>query len=296
MSPAAMAGMVALGALAGLTSAFFGVGGGWLVTPILLLSGLPAPLAVGTSLAFVAGTGAVGVARHAPRGRIPWGHTGWLAAGAVAGIEAGRRLLVFLESRGVASAVVAWVLVAVMAGTGQKLARGGGRRRRGECESKAAGGPPPAPWLLPVGAAIGTVSGVAGIGGGILLVPVLTTLFAMDHRAAVGASLASVGAAGAWRAFAYGLGGEVAWMSAACLIAGAALGAEVGARACHAAQADRFRRLFGFQMCAAAVFLALDRTGWRRVALVGLLACAAGISALILWAPSVKTRNGDECA
>ena len=53
--------LLALGAVTGVLSAFFGIGGGWVVTPALNMLGLGASNAVGTGMAFLAGTGARGM-------------------------------------------------------------------------------------------------------------------------------------------------------------------------------------------------------------------------------------------
>jgi uncharacterized membrane protein YfcA len=77
--PYAIAGL-AVGTIVGLT----GVGGGSLMTPLLVLGfGVPPVAAVGTDLLFAGITKAGGAASHALKGHVDWRVTGWLAAGSV---------------------------------------------------------------------------------------------------------------------------------------------------------------------------------------------------------------------
>jgi uncharacterized membrane protein YfcA len=83
----------ATGLLTGVLTGFFGVGGGFVIVPALvLLLGLPITLAVGTSLAVIALTSASALAAHLASGRIDWGIATAFAAAAIAGALFGRRL------------------------------------------------------------------------------------------------------------------------------------------------------------------------------------------------------------
>jgi uncharacterized membrane protein YfcA len=80
---------IGTGALTG----FFGVGGGFLVVPVLVLVfGLPLSLAVGTSLAVIAMTSASALAFHAATGIAHWGIAAVFMAAAAAGTLTGRRV------------------------------------------------------------------------------------------------------------------------------------------------------------------------------------------------------------
>ena len=111
--------------------------------------------------------------------------------------------------------------------------------------------------LIAVGFVAGISSGVFGIGGGTVMVPMLVYVAAFDqHRAhatslAAGLFLAAAGGA------TYAISGEVDLLAGGLLAAGALLGAPVGARIMHRVSADRLKISFGVLLLAVAVVLVL---------------------------------------
>ena len=85
---------VAVAGLAvGVLTGFFGVGGGFVVVPVLVLAlGLPIGVAVGTSLAVITLASAAALAGHLATGGVDWAVTAAFAGAAVAGVLAGARL------------------------------------------------------------------------------------------------------------------------------------------------------------------------------------------------------------
>jgi uncharacterized membrane protein YfcA len=106
----------AIGLFTGLLTGFFGVGGGFVIVPALvLLLGLPMPLAVGTSLAVIVLTSASALAAHLASGGINWGIATAFAAAAIAGALLGRRLGGRLDQRRLTSLFAALlVCIAVL--------------------------------------------------------------------------------------------------------------------------------------------------------------------------------------
>lgn len=93
-------GAVAAGALAGLLSGLFGIGGGMVVVPILTLAfRVPPRLAVATSTVLLAVTSAFGAAGHALAGHVPWGQAAAGAVVVVLGGQVGARVTSRLEPR-----------------------------------------------------------------------------------------------------------------------------------------------------------------------------------------------------
>lgn len=84
----------------GLLAGFFGVGGGFLVVPVLVVVfGLPMQAAVGTSLLVIALASASGLAAHLATGSVDWTVAGPFAAAGIAGALAGSRLSVRVPER-----------------------------------------------------------------------------------------------------------------------------------------------------------------------------------------------------
>lgn len=86
--------LLVVGALTGVLSGMFGVGGGFVIVPALILfSGMSVHRAVGTSLLAIALVGVSGVASHVWAGReIPLDVTGWFIAGGIGGLFAGQAI------------------------------------------------------------------------------------------------------------------------------------------------------------------------------------------------------------
>ncbi|WP_219924852.1 TSUP family transporter, partial [Halomonas sp. ND22Bw] len=75
--------LLGIGLLVGLFSGFFGIGGGFLIVPgLMLATGMPLPMAIGTSLVAVSAFGAATAASYAASGLIDWPLAGFLSAAA----------------------------------------------------------------------------------------------------------------------------------------------------------------------------------------------------------------------
>ncbi|MFZ3484628.1 sulfite exporter TauE/SafE family protein [Sphingomonas sp. 3-13AW] len=82
--------LVGIGVLVGLAAGFFGIGGGFLIVPgLMLATAMPLPFAIGTSLVVVSALGLTTAASYAASGLVDWGVTGLLVAGGVGGTIAG---------------------------------------------------------------------------------------------------------------------------------------------------------------------------------------------------------------
>lgn len=176
----AWAKYVVIGLLAGLLSGLFGVGGGTVIVPLLLLlCGFDARLAAGTSLAAIVATSIVGVISYALVGSVSWLAALLLALGAVVGAQLGTWLLprlplLVLQWGFVGFLVVVVVnLFLVVPSRDVELVIGW---------ANVAG-------LLAVGLVTGVLAGLLGVGGGIVVVPALILLFGASDLVAKGTSL-----------------------------------------------------------------------------------------------------------
>ncbi|WOQ70166.1 sulfite exporter TauE/SafE family protein [Microbacterium limosum] len=171
---------VAIGLAAGILSGMFGVGGGTVIVPLLvLLLGYPQRLATGTSLAAIVPTATVGVISYGVSGDVGWVQALILAAGAVIGAQAGSWLLPRVPVRALQFGFAAF-LVAVIVSLFFIIPT------RGE--------PFELTWwavlgLVGLGLVTGVLSGLLGVGGGIVVVPALMLLFGTSDLIARGTSL-----------------------------------------------------------------------------------------------------------
>ena len=98
--------LVLFGLAVGVLSGFIGVGGGYLMTPGLIILGFPANFAVGTSLAWITGSAIIGTLRHRQLGNVDMKLGLVMVAGTMCGVEVGVRLLNLAKSIGVTDVAV----------------------------------------------------------------------------------------------------------------------------------------------------------------------------------------------
>ena len=178
--PRAIAAFIGIGLAAGLLSGLFGVGGGTVIVPLLvLLLGFDQRLGAGTSLAAIVPTAAVGVVSYAVHGSVAWIPALILALGSVIGAQIGTRLLPRISQT-----VLRWCFVGFLAIVIVSLflvipSRGAGLELTWVT----------APMLLVLGLFTGVLAGLIGVGGGIVVVPVLMLAFGTSDLVAKGTSL-----------------------------------------------------------------------------------------------------------
>ncbi|MCG7417380.1 sulfite exporter TauE/SafE family protein [Microbacterium sp. ACRRU] len=171
---------IGVGLLAGLLSGLFGVGGGTVIVPLLvLLLAFDQRFAAGTSLAAIVPTASVGVITYAIDGHVAWIPALILAAGAVGGAQIGTWLLPRLSQTALRWAFVAF-LVAVIVSLYFVIPS-----RDAELELTLVTGP----GLALLGLITGILAGLLGVGGGIIVVPALLLFFGTSDLVARGTSL-----------------------------------------------------------------------------------------------------------
>jgi uncharacterized protein len=172
-----------VGVLAGVTSGLFGVGGGIVIVPALvMLAAFPHKLATGTSLTAIVPISLAAVLGYATGGEVDWAAGLCVSGGAVFGAVVGTRLLQRLPTR-----VLQLVFAGTMAVTAVRmLFEDGDGAGRGDLTFAMAAG------FVVLGVVAGVLAGLLGVGGGIIMVPALTLLFGMPHVLAKGTSLAVI--------------------------------------------------------------------------------------------------------
>jgi len=184
VNPAArIVALAAIGLGAGFLSGLFGVGGGILIVPALvLILGFPQKLATGTSMVAIAPISLVGVISYLIQGNVDWLIGGCLAVGMVAGGALGSWLLHRLHTK-----VITWIFIVVIVAVAIRMFFADPPR-----------GIPDAlqVWeyfvLLAFGVGAGILSGLVGVGGGVILVPSLIVFFGTGDLIAKGASLVAM--------------------------------------------------------------------------------------------------------
>lgn len=204
--------IVALGALTGLLSGMFGVGGGFLTTPLLIFYGVPPTVAAASAASQVTGASVSGAFAHARRGGIDYQIGAVLVAGGILGTGIGALLFRLLQSLGQIDTVINILYVAMLGGIGALMAH----ESLTAIRAQRAGVPLPAkkrrhhplvtslplrwrfyrsglyisplaPLLL--GMSTGILTMLMGIGGGFILVPAMLYILGIGASVVVGTSL-----------------------------------------------------------------------------------------------------------
>jgi uncharacterized membrane protein YfcA len=215
---------VAVGALSGVLSGMFGIGGAVLTTPAIRVLGATPLEAIGSTLPSILPSSIAGGLRYNRDGFVR------------------HRIMLITSAFGVPAAVIGSRLSRAVPGNGHALmiataALVGYTAYRTAFPST----PPPDAslpetlherwWLLGlIGVSAGALSGLLGIGGGILMVPAFSTLVGLPLKDTIATSLACVGVFAIPGTITHAIQGDINWTFALALAAGVIPGARIGAR------------------------------------------------------------------
>ena len=204
--------IIALGALVGFLSGMFGVGGGFLTTPLLIFYGIPPTVAAASASSQVTGASVSGIFAHLKRGGVDFRMGGVLVFGGIFGTGAGAGLFALLTELGQIDTVINIIYVVMLGGIGTSMALESWRSVR----ALRSGKPLPArkrrhhplvaslPWrwrfyrsglyISPIAPMIlgfltGVLTMLLGVGGGFIMVPAMLYILGMGARVVVGTSL-----------------------------------------------------------------------------------------------------------
>lgn len=184
--------VVVVGLLAGLLAGVFGVGGGILIVPgLMIVLAMEQRRAHGTSLAAVLPIAMAGLVPYLVAGNVQWVKAAALTAGSVVGAVYGVKVLATINKR-----TLAFGFAALMVLSAARLVW-----------APAAGSTRSVEWwgvivLVAIGAFAGWIAGLLGVGGGIVIVPALMVIFGVPPVLAKGTSLAVIvptSIIGTWR-------------------------------------------------------------------------------------------------
>jgi len=230
---------VVVGVGTGVLSAAFGVGGAVVSTPAIRALGIPALLAVGTTLPSIFPSAITGTARYVREQLILWRVVAVTAPAGIVAAVVGAELSDDVPGEG----HLLMVLTAILLGyTALRMAR---KPKPVVVDPEAEpartdGGR--AGVLVAVGALAGLMSGLLGIGGGVVMVPGFTELGKLPLKTAIATSLACVAIFAIPSTITHGLNGNIDWRIALFLTIGVIPGARIGAAAAVKASDEGLRK------------------------------------------------------
>ena len=254
MSPADVAIGVAIGLVSGVLAGLFGVGGGILMTPgIQVLLGASPIVALATPLPAIFPTALAGALAYRRGGELDTRAAAWLVGPGLVGAVLGAWLTDHIDTTMlllVTALLLGWQAIAII-----RDARRPGRRAVREASAPILGG---------IGAVAGFVSGLLGIGGGLVMVPVLAGWLGMPLKRALGTSLLVIVALVVPGTIVHAALGHIDWGICLALILGGVPGARLGAALALGAKERTLRMVVGGGLLAISVAYAADQIAAMR--------------------------------
>ncbi len=224
------------GVATGVLSGAFGVGGAVISTPAIRLLGCSAALAVGTTLPSIIPGAVTGVNRYRTTDLIRWNVALPACVGAPLAVV-GARLAKVIPGQGKPLMLATAVLLLWSAWS---LIRGGSAP-----EPQATPDRPGGVIATGIGAAAGLISGLLGIGGGVLMVPAFRKLLGLPIKSAVATSLVCVFVFAVPGTITHALQNSIDWRYALWLTVGVIPGALLGSSLAIKTSDQRLRHVFG---------------------------------------------------
>jgi uncharacterized membrane protein YfcA len=269
--------LLGLGGMVGVLSGMFGVGGGFLLTPLLFFIGIPPAVAVATGADLIVASSISGVLAHLRRKSVDIRMGLVLLAGGLVGAAAGVRLFAVMREIGQTDLLVGLfyvVFLGVIGGlmliesinTLRKASRGTPTRRHHtwvhslplKMKFRTSGLyisviPP-----IAVGVLVGVLAAVMGVGGGFILVPAMIYLLGMPTKVVVGTSLFQIIFVSGFTTLLHATTTKsVDLPLAVVLLVGGVIGAQIGTRLATRLRAEQLRILLALLVLGVAVRLAL---------------------------------------
>lgn len=276
--------IVGLGMLTGILSGMFGVGGGFLTTPLLIFYGIPPTVAAASAASQVTGASVSGVFAHSRRGGVDYRMGAVMVVGGIIGTGLGALLFNLFTALGQIDTLINILYVLLLGGIGGFMARDSWR----EIQSKRTGVPIPAkkrrhhplvaslplrwrfyrsglyisplaPLLL--GMLTGILTMLMGVGGGFILVPAMLYILGMSASVVVGTSLFQILFTTIATTLMHSVTTHAVDLVLACLLlAGSVTGAQLGVRFAMQVPAERLRMALAFLVLVIAFRMVLGLT------------------------------------
>ena len=273
--------IIGIGGIVGFLSGMFGVGGGFLITPLLFFIGVPPAVAVATGANQVVASSVSGVLAQLKRKAVDFRMGGVLLAGGVAGSAAGIWVFAQMRAAGQVDLFVqlSYVLFLGLIGAMMlqesvraflRAQKPGGPVRRAHVHNWVHGLPLKMKFrasglyisVIPpmiIGALVGFLAAIMGVGGGFIMVPAMIYLLGMPTKVVIGTSLFQIIFVTAFTTVMHAVTSQtVDMMLALILILGGVIGAQIGARVGVRLKAEQLRILLSLLVLAVSLRIAAD--------------------------------------
>ncbi|WP_456473775.1 TSUP family transporter [Candidatus Pyrohabitans sp.] len=281
--------LLAVGFCVGVLGGFFGIGGGFFVTPALNIFGFPMAYAIGTDLAQIMGKSVVATFKHRKLGNVDLRLGLLMIIGTGIGVEVGIESVLYLEEIGIVDSVVRAIYILLLGGTGAYMLFDYWKFKKEEEEGKEkiavaerVGSklsemvqrinlPPKVAlpqskiksisvWaILLVGFITGFLAGFIGVGGGFIRMPAMIYALGVPTTVAIGTDLFEIIFSSAIGTFLYATEGRVEIVAAAVMVSGGAIGAQIGTIGTRYVRGMKIRFYFALTILLAALSVILKQ-------------------------------------
>jgi len=274
--------LLAMGGAVGFLSGMFGVGGGFLITPLLIFYNIPPAIAVATGANQVIASSFSGALAHIKRGTLDFKLGGVLLAGGIVGSSIGIYVFALLRRLGQLDLIISLLYVALLGAVGGLMLVESVRaiRRASGGQTATLRRPGQHNWIhrlplkmrfrasklfvsvipvLGIGAIIGFLASVMGVGGGFIMVPALIYLLKVPTNVVIGTSLFQIIFVAAYTTIVHATANQtVDVVLAFLLMVGGVAGAQYGTRVGQKLRGEQLRALLALLVLAVALRLAFD--------------------------------------
>jgi hypothetical protein len=271
--------LLGMGGLVGFLSGMFGVGGGFLMTPLLIFIGVPPPVAVATEANQIVASSVSGALAHWQRGNVDFKMGTVLLVGGIVGSAIGTWIFTVLKEIGQVDLLISLSYVVFLGLVGGLMfvesaravfrSRSKTARRRKLHQHNWMHGLPfkmrfrksklyiSAILPLAIGCLVGILAAIMGVGGGFVMVPAMIYLLGMPTSVVVGTSLFQIIFVTATVTILHSVNTQtVDFVLALLLLTGAVIGAQFGSRVGTRLPSEQLRALLALMVLGVCVKLA----------------------------------------
>lgn len=274
--------LLAMGAAVGFLSGMFGVGGGFLITPLLIFYNIPPAIAVATGANQVVASSFSGALSHVKKGTLDFKLGTVLLAGGIVGATVGIYVFSLLRQLGQLDLFISLLYVVLLGIVGGLMLVESVRaiRRTRDGAAPTLKKPGQHNWIhrlplkmrfrtsklfvsvipvLGLGAGIGFLSSIMGVGGGFIMVPALIYLLKVPTNVVIGTSLFQIIFVAAYTTIIHATANQtVDVVLAFMLMVGGVAGAQYGAKVGQRLRGEQLRALLALLVLAVALRLGFD--------------------------------------
>ncbi len=254
---------ILLGACVGILSGYFGIGGGFVLTPILLLLGFSPIMAVATSLLYTIFTSLSGVLAHFRMKNIHYRTSLSLASAGIVATQVAHPFVEFLEKNQIEQIIIPLLYILLAGYFSYSMLKGSKYDNINKKENNNS-----LLIILIIGFIGGFISTTLGVGGGFIIVPLSIVFLNLTPRKAVGTSLLAVFFIVIAGFITYSVSTPIDYPFAFTLIIGSLIGGQIGAYITKLYQNEEIKKYLGILYVFTVINMTLKMVGLSNIGLL----------------------------